>query len=372
MKQTLVIGLAAAALLATSQNASAQGCVLIRESAPVIGSSSSTYLRPGEWQLDVSYRDSTADKHYSLDVEQTQRQALGTNVINTQKQTLFNISHAINERLSFSVAVPVVVATWGIPRPQSSPTGPGARATEHGQGLGDISAMGRMWLFDTQKHSSRNLSVGLGFKAPTGNQNQYDVYNDNSGANPTSKPIDQSIEPGDGGWGAQIELQGFTRVGRAFVFGSANYLLNPKDINDAPSGRAAGLYQKDFNSVPDQYVGRIGVGAPVWRSIGLSLAYRVEGVPQYDLIGRSDGFRRPGQEMYLEPGITFTTGRSTIQFNMPHGIYRYRGPDPYTRTNGDATFPDWVALGSYSYKFGSAKHSATPAMPVTPGTRQDG
>src|SRR5437773_1267217 len=118
-----------------------------------------------------------------------------------------------------------------------------ARATEHGEGLGDVSAIGRMWVFDPATHSDRNFSVGLGFKAPTGNQNQYDVYNDNSGANPTSKPIDQSIEPGDGGWGAQLEVQGFSRVGRTFVFGSANYLLNPKDVNDAPSGRSAGQYQ---------------------------------------------------------------------------------------------------------------------------------
>ena len=99
--------------------------------------------------------------------------------------------------------------------------------------------------------STATLWVGGGpgvRKAPTGSQNQYDVYNDNNGANPTSKPIDQSIEPGDGGWGAQIELQGFTRIGRTFVFGSANYLLNPKDVNDAPSGRAAGDYQRNFNS----------------------------------------------------------------------------------------------------------------------------
>lgn len=355
-------------LAAGQNNAFAQGCVLIREAAPVIGSSSSTYLRPGEWQLDVSYRDSTATRHYSLDVEQTQRETLGTYVLNTQKQTVFNLNHAINDRLSFSVAVPIVVATWGIPRPL---TPPGPRATEHGQGLGDISAMGRMWLFDTQKHTSRNLSVGVGFKAPTGNQNQYDVYNDNTGTNPASKPIDQSIEPGDGGWGAQLEVQGFTRIGRAFVFGSANYLLNPKDVNDAPSGRSAGQYQRDFNSVPDQYVARAGVGVPVWRNVGVSLAYRVEGVPRYDALGRSDGFRRPGQERYVEPGITFTTGRSTLQFNIPIGVYRYRGPDPYTGSNGDATFPDWVALGSYSYRFGSAKHQATPTMPA-PGTRQDG
>jgi hypothetical protein len=62
--------------------------------------------------------------------------------------------------------------------------------------------------------------------------------------------------------------------------------------------------------------------------------------------------------MYIEPGITFSTGRSTIQFNMPRGFYRYRAPDPYTFSNGDATFPDWVAIGSYSYRFGSVKHIA--------------
>src|SRR5882724_636334 len=201
------------AMLAASQNAHAQGCVLIREAAPFIGATSSSYLRPGEWQLDVSYRDSTATRHYSLDQEQTQREVLGTYVINTQKQTVFNLSHAVNDRMSFAVTVPIVVATWGIPRPlNTSP--PGVRATEHGQGLGDISAMGRMWVFDPAVHSSRNLSVGLGFKAPTGNQNQYDTYNDNNGTNPTAKPIDQSIEPGDGGWGAQLEVQGFSRIGR--------------------------------------------------------------------------------------------------------------------------------------------------------------
>src|SRR5499427_10919175 len=182
MKQELLAaaGIAAFAILTTPQTASAQGCVLIRQAAPVIGSISSTYMRPGEWQLDVSFRDSTADRHYSLDVEQVQRQQLGTNVINTQKQTLFNISHAVNDRVSFAVAVPVVVATWGIPRPL---TPPGPRATEHGQGLGDISAIGRYWIFDPAKHADRNLSLGLGFKAPTGSQNQYDEYVDNNGLN---------------------------------------------------------------------------------------------------------------------------------------------------------------------------------------------
>src|SRR5947207_6007676 len=108
MRQPLLAVACAAVVLAASRDGYAQGCVLIREAAPVIGSISSTYLRPGEWQLDVSYRDSTATRHFSLDEEQVQRQTLGTYVLNTQKQTVFNIGHAINARMSFAMQVPIV------------------------------------------------------------------------------------------------------------------------------------------------------------------------------------------------------------------------------------------------------------------------
>ena len=80
------------------------------------------------------------------------------------------------------------------------------------------------------------------------------------------------------------------------------FRVGPALISDVP------LATTDFFG----YVARVGVGVPVWKNIGVSVAYRVEGVPRYDLLGRSDGFRRPGREMYLEPGITFTAGRSTI------------------------------------------------------------
>ena len=118
---------------------------------------------------------------------------------------------------------------------------------------------------------------------------------------------------------------------------------------------------RNQNSVPDQFVIRAGAGVPIYKGLGASLAVRVEGVPRYDLIGRSDGFRRPGREVFLEPGVTYNYGRSTLQFNMPHGVYRLRAPDPYTGAAGDATFPDWVMLGTYSYRFGTVKHVAMPA-----------
>ena len=359
------IGVASfAAVLAGAAQAFAQGCILIRESAPVIGNMSSTYLRPGEWEVDLSLRGSTADRHYSLDVFQAQRTALGTFVINKQRLAIVNVSHTFTPRISAAFSVPFVSASWSIPSPVS-PT-PGPRATQHGGGVGDVSAIGRVWLLDPASHSGRNVSLGLGFKAPTGKAHDTDTFVDITGANSAIKAVDQSVQPGDGGWGTQLEIQGFSRLGRAFAFGSANYLINPRNMNTTPSilvgiGRpSATAPLRNQNSVPDQFIVRGGAGVPVWKGLGASLAVRVEGVPRYDLIGRSDGFRRPGREVFLEPGISYSRGRSSVQFNLPRALYRYRAPDPYTGANGDATFPDWVMLGSYSYRFGKAKHIAMP------------
>jgi hypothetical protein len=345
--------------------ASAQGCVLIRESAPLFGAASSTYLQPGRWELDISFRDSTADRHYSLDVFQAQRTALGTNVINKQSQTLFSISHAVTPRLSVGVNVPVIVASWSIPSPTTPALGP--RATQHGRGLGDVSVLGRMWLFNPGAHPDRNLAIGIGVKAPTGPSNETDTFVNLNGTAASAKAVDQSVQPGDGGWGAQLEIQGFTTIGRTFAFGSVDYLANPKNTNDTPSVLVGlGLPSttnplRNVNSVPDQYVTRVGLGVPVWKGFGVSESWRVEGVPRYDLVGRADGFRRPGTEMFMETAITYSRGNSTLAFNLPRAFYRYRAPDPYTGANGDATFPDWIAIASYSYRFGSPKHVAMPA-----------
>lgn len=364
-----ILGGVVAILGAGASQAAAQGCILIRQSAPIIGSMSSTYLRPGEWELDVSLRGSTADRHYSGDVYQAQRTALGTNVVNKQRQLIFNVDHAFTTRFSLGVTLPFVVASWSIPSPVAPVPGP--RATQHGDGFGDISAMGRFWLFNTGTHATRNISFGGGIKLPTGNADDTDTFVNITGLSPSEKAVDQSVQPGDGGWGGQLEVQGFSKIGPLFAFGSGNYLINPRDMNGTPSilvgigVPSAVVPLRNQNSVPDQYVVRGGVGFPIWRGLGASMGVRVEGVPRYDLIGRSDGFRRPGEEVFFEPGVTYSHGKSTIQFNLPHGVYRNRAPDPYTGAAGDATFPDWVALGTYSYRFGTVKHVAMPAPPPT-------
>ena len=307
MKKT-ILALAALFVSASTQQASAQGCILIREAAPIIGAASSTYLQPGEWQFDLGFRDSTADEHYSGTVYQAQRTELGTNVINKQGQLLFGITHQVTPRFGFAVLVPIIQASWSLPSP-TAPT-PGPRAVQHGEGIGDISAIGRFWLLDPLVNHSRNISVGLGFKAPTGNADDTDTFVNITGLNATQKAVDQSVQPGDGGWGVQLEAQGFSRMGPTFLYGSANYLINPRNTNDTASVLvglgvpSAAVPLRNVNSVPDQFVLRAGIGVPVYKGLGASIAYRMEGVPRYDLIGRSDGFRRPGDEMFIEPGIS--------------------------------------------------------------------
>jgi hypothetical protein len=369
MKKVVVVAVALSICLSTRQ-AWAQGCILIRESAPIIGAASSTYLRPGEWQFDIGFRNSTADQHYSGDVYQAQRTELGTNVINNQNQLLFDINHQVTPRFGFAVLVPFIKASWSVPSP-IAPT-PGPRAVQHGAGIGDISGIARLWVLDPLTHHSRNFSVGLGLKVPTGNADDQDTFVNITGNNPSAKAVDQSVQPGDGGWGTQVEVQGFSRLGPTFLFGSANYLINPRDTNETPSvlvglGVPSVLLPiRNVNSVPDQYVLRVGIGVPIYKGLGASVAWRMEGVPRYDLIGRSDGFRRPGNEQYIEPGVSYAFGRSVLQVNIPLGYSFYRAPDPYTGAAGDATFPGVVATASYSWRFGEVKHIAMPGDHTAP------
>jgi hypothetical protein len=337
--------------------------VLIRETAPVLGAAGTAYDTPGDWRVNVSVRSLRSDTHYSLDEEQVQRQTLGTNVINRQFATDVTIARALTPRFGVSVGVPFSNASWSIPSP-TSPV-PGPRAPERAHGLGDITAMGRTWILPTEAHPRGNIAVGMGFKMPTGAYDAQDVFVDSSGQSPQLRYVDQSVQPGDGGWGWMLETQGFRMLGRSQIFASGSYLANPRDTNGTPSlsvsrlppGRtpSASSAGRLVNSVPDQYLARVGGAIGITRSIVANVSYRVEGQRRYDLIGASHGFRRPGVEMFIEPGVSIGRGRQTASFNLPIGFYRNRKPDPYTGLRGDATFPGIIALANYGVRFGKTR-----------------
>src|SRR6185295_19639070 len=276
-----------------------------------------------------------------------------TYVINTQQALDIGVSYAASDRLSFSLGIPIVKASWGVPTP-IRPL-PGRRAKQEASGLGDVSLTGRYWLFAPEKR--HNVSLGLGIKAPTGKYDATQVYPNIDGTNAAVKAVDQSVQPGDGGWGIMLDVQAFRQFSKATLFASGTYLANPRDTNGTPSiivglGAASPALAQEgvlVNSVPDQYLVRLGAVAPLGKSgFGASLAYRVEGLPRYDLIGDSHGWRRPGYEMFAEPGLVYSKGSSTWSLNTPIGFYRNRRPNPYSGRPGDATFPDFIVLTGLS------------------------
>jgi len=358
------LAILAATLMVGRSEALAQGCIAIRNNEPLFGDGSTLPRFQKEWQLYVSYRDATADQHYSGTVYNPQRQSLGTNVVNKQRIVDLSASYSFTPRLSLVFSVPYVQASWSLPTPFPSSTQPtpGPRTQQDASGIGDISASGRLWILDPLKHTRGNWSVGLGVKAPTGEHDAKDTYPVFNGTNPTNKAVDQSIQPGDGGWGALVSLQGYHKIGVTTLFGSGSYLINPRDTNGTPS-IATGLgfpsAALGVNSVPDQYLLRTGVSFPLWKQqLSMSIAFRMEGVPRYDLIGDSHGFRRPGYETFAEPGVTYNFGSSSISVYVPIGLIRDRQPNPYTGAAGDATFPSATFLAGYTYRF--ANPSAAP------------
>jgi hypothetical protein len=273
-------------------------------------------------------------------------------------------------------------------RSQKAPAGyPTIRYETHSAGIADMRLSGYAWLWDPVKMPKGNIQIGLGLKAPTGDDNVQDTFPTVVGGviTPVVKSVDQSIQPGDGGWGLAVELNAYREIlPRTEVFLQASYLFNPESQNGSLTWRdnnttiagnvsaapSSASYYEHFMSIPDQYFARGGLNfllVPSW-GLSVNLAGRIEGVPVEDLIGGSDGFRRPGFAVSIDPGIQVMKGRYTFNVNIPFALYRnrersladqrasaYRLANPVAGQNpdvhGDAAFADYVVTASFSVRF---------------------
>jgi len=263
-------------------------------------------------------------------------------------------------RTNLVVTVPWINSGWSIPRPIGSATiTPGPRSQQHGNGLGDISAVWRTWLRDPSTAMDGNVAIGAGLKLPTGKANQMNVLPDRDGKNFQPRVIDQSIQPGDGSYGFPVGVEAFRVLRRNItVFGTMNYLISPRDTNGVPSGRTLTADAPSIGvfSVPDQFLYRVGVGMPIESVPGLSasLGWRKEGVPQTDLIGASHGFRRPGYSVSIEPGVSYLRGDTMWNLAVPISTFRNRVPHkPDGKPiEGDSTFADFQFVLSVTKRVG--------------------
>jgi len=204
-----------------------------------------------------------------------------------------------------------------------------------------------------------NISLGIGFKAPTGDDKASDISYRTTG--PVTRPVDPSIQPGDGGWGLLLEMQAYQKIfGHLFGYVQGSYVITPQEQNHTETtlGDRPGIPSLiKYDSIPDQYFGRGGFSYVIWPQGGLtlSLGARIEGVPVYDAIGGSMGFRRPGYTISIEPAISWTGSKNSFSIYAPVAVYRNRersAPEiALGLPGGDASFADFSILASFTHRF---------------------
>ena len=336
-----------------------QGCVAIRQfSTGNGGMSNGSILSTGEWQVGTNYRYFKSFRHFMGTEEQPDRLEEHTEVINHQHSLDLFATYAFSPRWFTTLTVPFVYNE----RSSLYEHGRTERHTTYSSGLSDMRLGVAYWLFDPQKHQGGNLSVGLGIKAPTGDYAATSTfYNVGEDGGEEVRTVDQSIQPGDGGWGLFLDIQAFQQVSHSFIlYANLNYLSNPREMNGTSTNRSR--ENESIMSVADQFGGRLGVSyiTPL-QGLGASLGGRIEGIPVYDLIGGSEGFRRPGYVISVEPGLTYGIGRAAINLNVPIAVVRNRTqsvPDKETEAetgrprHGDAAFADYLINVGVTFRLG--------------------
>lgn len=288
------------------------------------------------------------------DEENTDRETYHQQMINRVSLINVTLTYGITTQWSASLDIPYIDAE----RESLIEHVDGQRHTMRSSGLGDVRLITDYWLFDPHKHMDGNVSLGIGVKAPTGDDKATDTSFRSSGN--VKRPVDQSIQPGDGGWGLVLQLQAYQKiVANLFAYAQGSYLINPKEHNDTQAVMADRLPRSvmTFNSVSDQYFGRAGFNYVIWPKQGLTLSFggRVEGVPVYDAIGGSLGYRQPGYTVSVEPGIAWAGEKMSLSILAPVAVYRNRERSAaeieMNRPGGDASFADYSILASFSRRF---------------------
>ncbi|MCO6484398.1 MAG: transporter [Saprospiraceae bacterium] len=355
MKTRLYLILLVAAMPASALMG--QGCVAIRSmgcSGNTTGGNTTGLTMKGDFSVATNYRYFKSFRHFRGKHEEANRVAEGTEVINHFHGIDLSVSYGITNRLSATLTLPVNINNrssmyehYG----NSESANPDRQRFEtNSAGLSDIRTSLSYWLRDPAMHPAWNVAVGAGVKFPSGNYKVEDEFHklDEEGNDYTvTRPVDQSIQLGDGGTGVSLEVQGFGVVYNNWsVFGSAFYMANPKNTNGVLRNPTSDpSMHANFFSVADQYAARLGIGFATRSPLSISLASRLEGIPATDLIGKSEGFRRPGYALSVEPGLSWVQGRFLFNLNVPVAIERNRIrslDDKQRDRHGDAAFADYV------------------------------
>lgn len=373
MKKYYYILLILAIGLVTTFEGKAQGCVAVKNMGACPLQLDTTFTKG--LQVSVTYRYFRSYKHFVGTEEQTERVENGTEVINNDNSINLAVNYAIAPRWSASVIIPYIWIDRSSMYEHLGNSYPGQdppnlnnpnyeRFHTQSQGIGDVRVIGYWNAVPANKTLA--MTLGVGFKLPTGDYDATDYFHKKEGLQ--ENVVDQSIQPGDGGFGTIFDVDlSLNPRGKFGGYVNAMYMINPRNTNGVK--RSANLTKtasgeeiplsNEF-SVTDQYLLR---GGARYSKNGFQgfLGVRMECIPSKDLVGDSDGFRRPGYIISLEPSAFYTHGKHTVGVNLPVALVRNRtrsqidiarGTNPSTNEpyHGDAAFADWLLSITYAYR----------------------
>ncbi|MGH9437380.1 MAG: hypothetical protein ACRD22_05650 [Terriglobia bacterium] len=316
---------------------------------PSVFGGEGTYLKKGEWESVAAFRHFRSTNHYQGTNQVPALKPFGP--INTQSLLNLDLTYGLTPRWNLSLDVPLEFNRWPI---KMAPPGSTVRSVwwQNGaNGLGDVGVRVRYWLFSTEQ-ARANVGLSFGVQAPTGDA---DVTANLFGQ---QAPVDLTTQLGQHAWSYSPTVQAFWTIaprGSAISWTpyiTATYLINPQDTTGVQSLYGYLQHVNFPNSSTDQYLVEVGfsTNSPFsWLSPQLS--YVIDGVPSHDLIGRSDGFRRPATLNFIQPGFTVSLGRNNFTFGLPIATYINVENSPIIQKVVDATVPGIMWELTYSTRF---------------------
>jgi len=362
MRKIVLSMLGVLLMIMVTERTQAQGCVAIRSVGGFCSSGGEGHAdTASKWMLNVNNRYFKSFRHFVGTQEQKQRMAAQTEVINHQYTTDLGLYYQVNPRWSVMLDVPIEANTRSSLYEHSNL----GRFQTHSFGVGDIRLAVYSWILDPVKMPKGNVQVGLGLKLATGSYNYQDYFRLTDSTKRLG-PVDQSIQLGDGGTGVTLEVNAFYNFTSRFgVYGNFYYLANPREVNGTSTARGgtpsanAVKNGSDVMSVPDQSMLRAGFNLTVQHFI-FSAGVRYECLPVRDLVGGSNGFRRPGYIISNEPGVTYNFPKVSLYAFVPVAFSRNRTQsvaDKITTSltgkeaHGDAAFADYAVNIGLNFRF---------------------
>jgi len=304
-----------------------------------LGVENQSFLGAKQWQAQISYQYGDTDDFYVGDQRNDAAGPRGKPPRRRVHLLNLDVAYALSNRVSLDLTVPFSSSSGGVVQED-------LKFHEwNTRGLGDISLRTEVQLSDPTKPSRVRGSVGLGVQAPTGSDTETGEFYSPTGT--VVRSIDESFQLGNGGWGILLFAQGSAQiVGPLFAYGSGYYGLS---LNEKTGVGGVG--------VPDTYSGRVGAAylLPVLQGVVVSLGGRINGVTVRDVVGGGDLYwRRPGYEVFVEPGLTWTLGPNTASVSYPIRAYQNKLDsvlDESLNRSFGASFVPYLFLASYARRF---------------------